>query len=368
MKKLLMVLMGLMIVLVGCKNKEKDIENKAVDNDIYTEIVDSSVVENEDNNIPTDKTYFYLIDNDLLCTVKDGKIIEKEKSIITLNDIANNSAYYNYSNIFESNEKEQLTELDIATYYTNDVVPHKDEYYDLITSSLNSGDIINRVSGEYDNWFNKRDVTTYRLPVKVNQNGEENVLDCFGVYGANIRIGNSFTTNDPGLVCIYPEAANELSEKAKEYLDKYISDNNMKVANYEVKNYSIDLDNDEKNENVYLIENRIIRTENGYTDGYDQFANDNKFSLIFLEDEGSISLIANSFLKRASNQDELWSNYDGRHREDYKVAFADFNRDGRLEMILACRAYDFEPFAVYQIIKYENNDVNVVVELEGPNH
>lgn len=362
MKKLLLVFLVLVLALVGCESEEKvvvEIEN----NDV------SPIVDENTNQNDKEKTYFYLVGNDLFFTIKNGEINDNANSMLTLNDIANNNAYYSYKNVFEGNEKEEHNDLNIATYFTySDLENHEDHYYDLIISSLNSDNIINTVSGESDEWFYKRNVTTYELPVDVIQNGEENLADCFGAYGANIRFDYGFVTNNPELTFINPEYTTELSEKAKEALDNFIKDNQLEIKEYEVRGYEIDITGEGQKDHVYLIQSNALNGDNNYPEGEDEYSQENRFSICFAEVNGEIIQITSDYAPMISSQKaEFWDNL-GPYKEDKKITFADFDKDGSFEILLYGRQLELEPYDVYSLFKFENGEVYLFAELQGPNH
>ncbi len=371
MKKILIPLMLVVLILSGCNEKEK--EPEVVENNVVIE--EQNIV--EETNIEKyveDKNYFYLVDNELFFTMKNGKIQNSEDSILTLEDILNNKEFINFKDIFSGNAREKTYEIHVAKYNYMDGSSKKkevsnEELYNDVVSSINSGDFVREEKDISDNWYDTRDENVYRIPAKMGSNQTIDAKDKLGSYGSTIRFDYGFVTNDENLLFVdYIEPTNNLSEKALEYVNNYITANKLKVSDYETVCYAIDLNNDDKDENVYLIESKIARTENGYISNPKKFEQNNMISLLLVEDDGKIESLYSNHTPLETAEKSVYSSDTGVYINDTNICFSDFNNDGNIEMIFAGKALDYEPYRINYLYEFRDGNFERIATCEGPNH
>ena len=374
MKKIAILMAIIMIFLVGCVNyKEESKTNTELSNS--TEITSNDVENQTEPEIDkkvflTNKTYYYVVSNELLATSKNGEIKDKAESSLTLDDIFADDQYIEYSDIFSGNEHQNHDEIAVCTYYSEGTKVNEADFNKII-NALNSGDLVSVKEKESDNWFDYRDIYSYKLNNRTFQDNNLDIKDLLKVYGGTINFGNNFVTNNDTLEFVIPNYSNDISPKAKEVVEAFISQHNLDVPSYEIKNYSLDIDGDSNNENLYIVENPIRRDSNGYFDGNKQFTESSKISLCFIEDDGAIISICSYLMNKYDSEEDFTNKYweeESAFSDGIKVSFADFDGDSNLELLLKREVVAIEPFDVYELIDYSNGAMNVVAIHEGTNH
>lgn len=370
MKKLILLVAIIMIFLVGCSKENNEVNTN---NEISSVTENVSHEEYDDSNTKSffmNKNYYYLISNELLATTNNGIVKSKEESVLKLNDILVDEGYYEYTNIFSGNENIKHDDINVCAYYS-DGLKVNETSFDKIIGMMNSGDLVSVKEKENDNWFDSRDIYSYKLNNIISQSGEVDIKDELKVYGGSIDFGNNFVTNNDMLEFVVPNYSSDISQKATEFVEKFISEYKLDVPSYEVKNYSIDIDKDSVDENFYIVENPIKRNDNGYFDGEEQFTESNKIFLCFIEDGDYIVSLRSHYMPKYASKEEFSNKYwddDSMFYGNPKVTFADFNGDDDLEILLLSEAIAIEPFDVYELIDYSDSNMKVVAMLEGPNH
>ena len=218
MKKLILLVAIIMIFLVGCSKEN---------NEVNTNYEISSVPENvsyeeyDDSNTKSffmNKNYYYLISNELLATTNNGIVKDKEESVLKLNDILVDEEYYEYTNIFLGNENIKHDEINVCAYYTGDLKVNETSF-DKIIGMMNSGDLVSVKEKEKDNWFDSKDIYSYKLNNIISQSGEVDIKDELKVYGGSIDFGNNFVTNNDMLEFFIPNYSSDISQKATEFVE-----------------------------------------------------------------------------------------------------------------------------------------------------
>ncbi len=375
MKKSILVVLALLgLLLVSCESKKQYVVinvhtetpvssvNEEVNNEIVNEVVNDNI--EYDRN----KIYFYLINNELFFTVKDGEIRNDKDSVLTINDIFDNEEYTTFNNIFEGNSKNKYYELSVIKQYSygdslvDDVVVNEDSF-NYVTSCFNSESNIRTEEGVNDGWFNKIDVYTYKINTKAAKNGDSDAKGLLGVYDGTIKFEDGFATNDNLLIINDVQYSETLSENVGKYIAEFIERNKLDNPKYSVKHYTIDLNDDGENENIYVLES----SEDNIDDTIDYYSHSNTISMCLIESEDKIYSVYEGVIPKYSTEKEYFDNFPMGYEEGLKLAFADFNRDGKLEMVFTALEIEPEPFDVYKLVKFDERKVEEIENLEGKN-
>ncbi len=359
MKKILLVLAMLIVLLMTGCNKDNTTQNNETQN--YQSNQQQEETNNESViNYNADKKFVYLINNEVFATRVGNTWYNQQESVVTLKDLFDSEAFYSFDILPDTKQaRTSVNTISINKFLS----PYSDnkEWFNHVHSILGEENLLDVI--ETNVMALGADILAeqyiYKLPISITDN--ENIINRLNVYNTSREIATTsdLFSNDGNLKIMEPILGDNLSDKANEWLNTYLTDNNINISQeLMTKSFKLNIDKDENTETVYLVYNEMTYPN----------VDEDKISLIILEDDEKIigsELCKTTF--RSQNDNEFWySGYKGDWKENISLRFADFDHDGFAEILLDCKLLELESPDYHELYKISNDGLKLISEISGP--